>query len=484
MKKVIALYVLLVMAAPLFGQTKASWVTTTASEQWKIQNILPTINQTGLPDVEIELGKPQQTIEGFGSCFNELGWTSLNLLTAKDRESIMRELFMPGVGANFTLCRMPVGANDFSRQWYSYNETDGDFEMKKFSIANDMETLIPFIKNAFKYNPNLRIWASPWSPPSWMKYNRHYAAKSVLGNSDFQSEEWGMDFRGINNGLPPDKEGKEGTDMFVQDEKYYKAYALYFSKFIEAYRQQKINIEMVMPQNEFNSAQVFPSCTWTAAGLSRFIPYLGQHMDKAGVKVFFGTMERANAKLVDSILANPLSGPFIKGVGFQWAGKDAIPIVHQTYPELALYQTEQECGNSKNDWKYCIYAWGLMKQYLSNGANAYMYWNTSLKQGGISTWGWKQNSLVSVDTISKTYKYNYEYFLLKHLSHFVKPQAKLLQTSGSFNNMLAFINPDKSVVVVIQNESDTERRMLIKVGDQTLNPLLKANSFNTFLIKR
>ena len=124
-----------------------------------------------------------------------------------------------------------------------------------------------------------------------------------------------------------------------------------------------------------------------------------------------------------------------------------------------------------------------MKHYLTNGANAYMYWNASLKQGGISTWGWKQNSLVSVDTINKTYKYNYEYYLMKHLSHFVMPDAKLLQSSGAFNNLLAFMNPDGSVVVVVQNESEADKDLHIKVGTQTLSPLLKANSFNTFLIK-
>ncbi|MCW3089846.1 MAG: beta-glycosidase [Ferruginibacter sp.] len=484
MKQLIALHVLILLVLSLHAQTNIQWVATSPTEQWKIQNIFTTAKVSGLPVVEIEVNKLQQRIEGFGTCFNELGWTSLNLLSARDRESILRELFSPGVGANFTICRMPVGANDFSRNWYSYNETEGDFEMKNFSIANDLETLVPFIKNALKYNSSLRIWASPWSPPSWMKYNHHYAARSALGNSNFQSEEWGMDMRGISNGLTPDKEGKEGTDMFIQKEKYYRAYALYFSKFIEAYRKQKVNIEMVMPQNEFNSAQVFPSCTWTAAGLAKFISYLGPQVQQLGVKVFFGTMERENAKLLDTILTDQESSKYVKGAGFQWAGKGAIAVIHKKYPELTLYQTEQECGNSKNDWKYCVYTWGLMKHYLTNGANVYTYWNTSLKQGGISTWGWKQNSLVSVDTISKTYKYNYEYYLMKHLSHFVKPGAQRVATSGTFNNVLAFINPDKSVVVVVQNESDTDKKLQIKLGKQTLSPLLKANSFNTFLIKQ
>lgn len=75
-------------------------------------------------------------------------WTSLSSLPAKDRENIMKELFNPEGGANFTVCRMPIGANDFARKWYSYNETEGDFAMENFSIKNDFETLIPFIKTA------------------------------------------------------------------------------------------------------------------------------------------------------------------------------------------------------------------------------------------------------------------------------------------------------------------------------------------------
>jgi glucosylceramidase len=467
-----------------YTQTAVKWVSSSQILQWKTEKEIALTKASATTDVTIHIDQPLQTIDGFGTCFNELGWTSLSMLSATDQKNIFKELFAPGSGANFTICRMPVGANDFSRQWYSYNETAGDFDMKNFSIANDLQTLIPFIKKAQENNPSLKIWASPWSPPIWMKYNKHYAANRIpKGKDSLVFEEWGMDFRGIDNGMLPGQEGKEGTNMFIQEDKYFKAYALYFAKFIEAYRKQKINISMVMPQNEFNSAQVFPSCTWTAAGLSKFISYLGPQMQKLKVDVFFGTMERPDEKLVDTILTNSQSSKYIKGVGFQWAGKNAIPGIHNRYKDLKFYQTEQECGNGKNDWKYCLYTWGLMKHYFTNGANAYMYWNTSLKQGGISTWGWKQNSLISVDTVHKTYRYNYEYYLLKHLSHFVQPGAKLLSISGSYNNLLAFINPDKSIVIVAYNEDKTDTLIHLKIGNQMISPLLKADTFNTFLIR-
>src|SRR2546421_30467 len=108
-------------------------------------------------------------------------------------------------------------------QWIATSQTE-EWKTQKGLILStsgkaDLETLIPFIKKAQKYNPSLKLWASPWSPPTWMKYNKHYAGRSVLGNVNFKSEEFGMDLTGINNGLQPDKEGKEGEDMFIQEEK-------------------------------------------------------------------------------------------------------------------------------------------------------------------------------------------------------------------------------------------------------------------------
>jgi glucosylceramidase len=185
------------------------------------------------------------------------------VLDETSRAGIMREFFAPGVGANFTVCRMPIGANDFSRDWYSYAETPGDFGLASFSIAHDEATLIPFLKNALHLQPQLRVWASPWSPPTWMKTNGHYAAAQP---SPLQV--------GIETGIRPDQVGIEGTDMFIATDRFYATYAAYFGHFVDAYKSYGIDIAMVMPQNEFNSPQVFPSCTWTPTGLARFIAHL------------------------------------------------------------------------------------------------------------------------------------------------------------------------------------------------------------------
>ena len=451
-----------------------AWVVTTQAVSWRVRKGLMAEAGEGLPDVFVQTDRPRQTVEGFGACFNELGWTALLALDLEVRNAIVRELFAPGVGTNFTLCRMPLGANDFSRDWYSYDETPGDFALEHFSISNDHETLVPFIKSALEHQPELRLWASPWSSPTWMKTNEHYAAAMPLP--------WQQ---GVSNGLLPEQIGKEGTDMFVQEEHYLRAYASYFGRFVDAYRELGIDIEMVMPQNEFNSPQVFPSCTWTPESLARFIRYLGPEMAERGVDVFVGTLERADERLVGASLNDAEVSKYIKGAGLQWAGKGAIASIHRHYRDLKLYQTEQECGDGRNDWRYCRYAWSLMKHYFANGANAYMYWNIALQKGGISRWGWAQNSLMTVDAVAKTFIYNHEYYLMKHVSHFVAPGARVLETASwtGYENQLAFANPDGSIVVVMQNDTVEDMPIRVSIGDTMIAPILPADSFNTFVVR-
>jgi glucosylceramidase len=456
--------------APVPAQGVKAWVSTTESNPWQAK---PAERPRGFGsnlDLRVRLDQPAQVVDGFGACFNELGWTSLQALGESDRDGVLRELFAPGAGGNLTICRMPVGANDFSRDWYSYDETPDDFDLKRFSVANDVETLIPFIRGARKHQPALRLWASPWSPPTWMKVNGHYAAAQSRGNAPA-------------NGLRPDQVGKEGTDMFRLDDRYLAAYARYFGKFIDAYREAGIPIAMVMPQNEFNSAQPFPSCTWTAAGLARFIRHLGPEMAKRRVDVYFGTIERANVDRLRASMNDPEASRHIKGVGLQWAGKLATPDIHRAYPKLSLYQSEQECGDGKNDWRYCSYTWQLIKHYFRSGANAYMYWNISLDAGGVSHWGWRQNSLVSVDTAAKTYRWNHEYYVLKHLSHFVLPGATRLETDGTMDDALAFRNPDGTVVVVLRNLRAEAQAVNIEAAATRAAVAMEPDSYSTVVLE-
>src|SRR5690349_9309107 len=202
MKSTFMVLLLLVSAGMVttFAETSAGprirWICSTEKSRWQE---LATTNATEAATNAIKLDPKTtfQTMDGFGGCFNELGWEALQAIPVDRAEAALKELFSPE-GANFTLGRAPIGANDFSLGWYSLNETPGDYEMKHFSIERNREALIPFIKAAIKYQPRLGVWAVPWCPPSWMTTNGRYRQGSI----------------------------KAGPQTSA-------AYALYFSKFVQ-----------------------------------------------------------------------------------------------------------------------------------------------------------------------------------------------------------------------------------------------------------
>lgn len=445
------------------GPQITEWVATTMDSPWQVMEVAE--NAQDAPDViEIDPAATDQEMKGFGVSFSELGWQSLSLLPQADRDAVLDELFVPGQGGNLTICRTPVGANDFSIDFYSFDETDGDFALEDFSIDRDKTTLLPLIKEALERNGGLKIWASPWCPPSWMKYNKHYAMRPAEVND-----------------LTEDRRGYEGQDMFVQEERYFDAYARYFGKYVDAYKAEGVDIFMVMPQNEPNSDQNFPSCCWTAKGLTAFLGHLCPEMDKRGVDVYFGTWERPGAEAIDTVMADPEVGRLVKGLAFQWAGRSALPVARERYPELTYVMSEQECGNGRNDWSGACHSWELMKHYIGNGVQIYDYWNISLKKNGLSRWGWRQNSLVVVDEENGSCEFTIEYYLLKHASHYVQPGALRLRLA--YDNALAFANPDGSIIVITSNESQESKDLTLSIGKSSHTVTLAPMSFNTFVLE-
>lgn len=453
---------------------RADFVVTTKADPWQPGTILKAGGGGTTLDLSIELdGRPTvatRAIQGFGACFNELGWIALKALPPKDRDSVLRELFHPTEGLRFSFCRMPIGANDFSVGPYSYDDIDGDFDLKHFSIDHDLQTLVPFIQAAQGFQPKLRLWASPWTPPSWMKRNGFYAA----GHSHADQKD---------NGIRPDQVGHEGQDLFRVEPRFLDAYARYFGKFVDAYAGMGIPIGMVMPQNEFNSVQPFPSCPWSAPGLASFLRYLGPEMSKRNVDIFFGTLERGNIQLLETSMNDPIAGPFIKGVGIQWAGKNALSAIQRHYPLLPIIGSEQECGDGQNDWAYTSYCWQLMKTYFRNGACGYMYWNIALSQGAPSTWGWKQNSLISVDAANGTFRYTHDYYLFKHLTHFVDVGAYRIESSGTCDDVLAFRNPDGTHILLLRNELDRSQRITVHAQQRIVALELPPDSIATLSLR-
>lgn len=408
-------------------------------------------------------GKVFQTVRGFGGCFNELSQIAMECLDDAQRKEIMDALFDEDNGCGFKVCRVSIGANDYAAEWYSCDEVDGDYALEHFNIERDKLYILPYIHEAMKRQPELKLFASPWSPPTWMKFPKAY---------NFGTLRW--------------------------EEPVLRAYAQYFVRFVKAYQEQGVTVDQVHVQNEPIADQKFPSCVWTGEQLRDFIKgYLAPAFREAGMdtEVWLGTLNcpydnygepsctNSNYhRYAETVLLDDEARACISGVGYQWGGKNAIAQTHESFPEMRLMQTENECGDGKNTWDYMEYMFDMMRHYFRNGVEAYTYWNMVLKEGGISTWGWEQNSMVCVDRASKTYKFNPEYYLMRHVAGFVKPGAKVLGVKGHFaSETLAFENPNGEIVLMVHNGLNTEYTLHCDVKGG-FTAVLAPRSLNTFVL--
>jgi glucosylceramidase len=446
---------------------KVEWVSTTESAPWVKEKRMVCDKHATANAVVVRLDDVHQTMMGFGGCFNEMGWDALKLLPENEQAKVMRRLFAPDE-ANFSLNRFPIGASDYANDFYSLDDSVGDFAMRHFSIERDMHTLIPYIHQAQLYQPTMRFFASPWCPPAWMKTNGNYAS---LPSARF-------------NNLPPEGQSVTGTTGFKMLKGYLEAYALYFEKFLKAYGEQGIHVGDLHVQNEVIAEQIFPSCIWEPQDLALFIgDYLGPRLEHScpSVHIWFSTLNVGDPDYMRRALSNAKAAHYIYGMGFQWDGKKAIGTIRNEFPSLHLMQTENECGGGENNWTSALHTWGLLKHYISSGAEAYAYWNFILPTPGTSHWGWVQNSMVTIDTHTHAVVFTPEYYVMRHFSHYIKPGAVLVTLNG-YDDALAFKNPDGSVIVVMANQGDAPQAVQLTVGDKVVKLTLKAKSFNTIKV--
>jgi glucosylceramidase len=413
-------------------------VTSTKAARW--QTVSPVADgQAPQKTISLDGAAARQTIDGFGGCFNELGHIALCTAGSETQQRVMTELFADE-GCAFSLCRMPVGSNDFSTSYYSFNDVRDDYQMEHFSIERDRKELIPYIRKAQAIRPGLELWASPWCPPQWMKQSGVYQCAAANAN-------WGQE------------EGHDCDDLrdasYIREEKQVlKAYALYFVKFVQAYANEAIRIGAIHPQNEVFAAQIFPSCLWKKEVM---VEFMVNHLQPAfaahglDTEIWFGTMNGGDYEYVDYILSNPEVRRVASGIGLQWFGKEIVEKINTQHPHYRIMQTESECRGGRNDWRDAMYIFGQMRHYFNNGASSYMYWNLILDEFGLSNWGWRQNSLVSVDKHTGEAVYNPELYIMKHFSHFVRPGASRIESGDP--EVLLFRNADGKEVAVLANES-------------------------------
>lgn len=173
MKKLfVIIYGLLTMASS-WSQTVISF-TTTEQVQWAKSKGSLSSKKEGKVVAEIDAQMKGIEFSAFGTTFNELDWDAFNMLNRNEQEEVMYNLFSPEGDLKFTHGRVSMNANDYARAWYSCDDVDGDFALRYFNIEHDKRNIIPLARAAQKYQPNLQLFMSPWSPPVWMKINHDY----------------------------------------------------------------------------------------------------------------------------------------------------------------------------------------------------------------------------------------------------------------------------------------------------------------------
>jgi glucosylceramidase len=466
MKKlaVIALSIALVAIAAFAQVPGVRLIVTSGGEVRADRSALVRDAGAAQPDFAVDITARKQTMRGFGGAFNEKGWVALLSLGEKERQAVLDSLFSPSE-ANLSWGRIPIGASDYALDRYTLAPVAGDFEMKSFSIERDRKCLIPYVKAAQAIRPDLRLWASAWSPPVWMKDNDDYEA----GN-------------------------------FIDEDRYYKAYALYLARFSEEYAKEGLPIRAVAVQNEPTVVTGYPNGGWRPYQFRTFVrdfagPLFAQR--KLSTQIWLGTFNDSNYySFAKEALDDPEARKYVGAVGLQWDGDRQIASILKYHPGIPIVQTETDCGNwhwksgfdkdrAGNDFAYAAYTWGRARDYINAGAEVYILWNLVLDQEGKNidkVLPWPQNSAIVVDTGTKAVAYTPMLRAIEHLSRYVPDGSVALDCKAGRKNVMAFSTPSGSIVVELMNDAKQAKAVAAKVGARTYSVELPPESFATLII--
>ena len=390
--------------------------------------------------VFVDPTKRAQTILGVGGALTDASAEVFAKLPASKQQELLERYFDPAKGIGYTLARTNIHSCDFSSASYTYVR-EGDTALASFNVDHDKQYRIPFIKHALAAaGGKLTLFASPWSPPAFMKTNN-----DMLHGGKLRPE-------------------------------HRQAWANYFTKFIRAYEKEGIPVWGVTVQNEPMATQTWESCIFTAEEERDFIKgYLGPTLARAGLadrKIIAWDHNRDLIyQRVSTILADPEAARYVWGIGFHWyepwsGGSmmfDNVRLVRETFPTKPLLFTEGTPDTYKAD---DLHAWRLGEYYgksmindFNDGAVGWTDWNVLLdEQGGPNHVGNFCFAPVHADTKTGELTYTSSYHYIGHFSKFVRPGARRIVSSPSRSALLstAFVNPDGKVSVVVMNPTDTE----------------------------
>lgn len=440
----------------------------------------------------LDPSKVYQTITGFGGSFTESSAYLLNQLSDENREKII-EAYFGESGAKYSLTRTHINSCDFSLDQYSYAPIADDMELKHFTIEADKDDIIPMIKDAQRISKDgFKIISSPWTAPPWMKDNNAWVGGKLLPQ-------------------------------------YYDVWARFFSKYIDAYATEGINIWGITVENEpHGNGNNWESMHYSPEEMTTFVKqHLGPQLEKDGksdIVILGYDQNRAGIKeWVDVMYANKASAKYYDGTAIHWYEStyevfpEDLRYAHEKAPDKYLIQTEAcvdaEVPHWKDDawyWKKEATDWGwdwapeeqkyLHPKYapvhryardiigcLNNWVDGWVDWNMVLdRQGGPN---WFKNWCVApviVDPDNDEVYFTPIYYTLSHFSQFIRPGAKVIHLDNTDDKLLATAaqNPDGTIAVVAFNEHSESKTFTLRLQDKEKVITIGAQTIQTIVIPK
>lgn len=432
-----------------------------------------------------------QTITGFGGAFTESSAYLLNKLSKANRDKILKAYFAKD-GARYSLTRTHMNSCDFSLSQYSYSPVEDDVNLEHFTIAPDRDDLIPMIKDAMEISEDgFKLFASPWTAAPWMKDNNAWVGGKLLP-------------------------------------KYYDTWALFFSKYVDAYEAEGIPIWGFTVENEpHGNGNNWESMHFTPQEMTDFVQYhLGPKLeaDGKGDKIILGYDQNRKGlrEWVDVMYATEESSKYFDGTAIHWYEStyevfpEELQYAHHKAPDKYLIETEgcvdSEVPKWQDDawyWKKEATDWGwdwaaeedkyLHPKYapvnryardiigcLNNWVDGWVDWNMVLdRQGGPN---WFENWCVApviVDPEADEVYFTPLYYTMAHFSKYIRPEAKVigLDKTDDALQVTAAENPDGSIAVVVFNEGNTAKNFVLSLREQTKEIHINAQALQTIILK-
>jgi glucosylceramidase len=408
------------------------------------------------PTIMIDPARTFQVFEGFGGAFTDAAADVFARLPAASQEQFLKACFDPVDGNGYTLCRTTIHSCDYAAGMYTYAEVADDKRLEHFSIEHDRANRLPFIKRAqAAAKGGLRLYASPWSPPGWMKTNG---------------------------------EMKHGGKLKPE---YRQTWADYFVKYVRAYAAEGVPIWGLTVQNEALATQVWESCIFTANEERDFVrDYLGPTLHRNGLADLKLMIWDHNRGLMyqraEAAYSDPAAAKYIWGTAFHWYvgdHHDNARLLHDAFPDKGLLFTE---GSVRGTWAAASRLAKNVILDLNNWTAGWTVWNLLLDPDGgpRHAGGLMGGTIVNADPKTGELTFNPPHYAFGHFSRFIKRGARRIVCSSSSDDFIAtaFLNPDGKVAVVLTNLADHQQIFQLWVKGKALKYSSPANGIITMIL--